>query len=319
MAYQPTENSVLSTTAIHMDSKKELFNLKQDEDDLSTESNDIKKEQDMTALPMDYEPSDKDVICSWARRNHKHSGNIRFRILVTQYAPLYLNADTKYEKTRVIADLIEKIRRDSPDGGFVKKDYGSGRWFEIGSERARDKVGHAIRKAADKLVKKKGHAMGWMSKEAKKNYISPAVETAMSSYKVSTPDDDASSTIDDDTPLPIDTEISFPDSFSLPNTFFQLEQHIVPHDWPSRIQSESPNQLQTLERYGGAGAMDHITLSQHHLRTSQHFSTMQRQNIPCSRVVSETAVNQPTNVCDAAEDLLEEMLRPISASIFSSF
>ena len=64
----------------------------------------------------------------------------------------YVKARTKYEKTKVIADLIEKIRRDSPSGGFVKQDFYSGCWHEIGLERARDKVGHAIRKAADIIV-----------------------------------------------------------------------------------------------------------------------------------------------------------------------
>lgn len=82
-------------------------------------------------------------------------GNIRFRKLVEANALLYVEAQTKFEKTKAIADLIEKIRHDSPDGGFVKKDFYTGRWYEIGLERARDKVGHAIRKAADKLVEQK--------------------------------------------------------------------------------------------------------------------------------------------------------------------
>lgn len=107
---------------------------------------------DMTPLPDDFTPGEKDVVCSWARQNHRHSGNIRFRKLVDEHAPAYVKAETKYEKTKVIADLIDKVRKDSPDGGFVKRDFYSGRWYEIGIERARDKVGHAIRKAADKLT-----------------------------------------------------------------------------------------------------------------------------------------------------------------------
>jgi hypothetical protein len=77
---------------------------------------------------------------------------------VEENAPAYVKAQTKFEKTKVIADLIDRIREDSPDGGFIKKDFYSGRWFEIGLERTRDKVGHAVRKAADKLVEQKeGH------------------------------------------------------------------------------------------------------------------------------------------------------------------
>ena len=83
------------------------------------------------------------------------AGNMKFRKLVEQFAPVYISADTKYDKTNVIATLIEKIRGDSPNGGFVKKDLYSGRWYEIGIERARDKVGHAVRKAADEVLRQR--------------------------------------------------------------------------------------------------------------------------------------------------------------------
>ena len=64
-------------------------------------------------------------------------------------APLYVAARTKLEKTQVIASVVDKVRRDSPGGGFVKRDFHSGLWFEIGDDKARDKVGHAIRRAIE--------------------------------------------------------------------------------------------------------------------------------------------------------------------------
>ena len=67
-----------------------------------------------------------------------------------------MTATTKLEKTQVIAAVIDKVRSDSSGGGFVKKDFYTGRWYEIGNEKARDKVGHAIRKAAEELQKEKG-------------------------------------------------------------------------------------------------------------------------------------------------------------------
>jgi hypothetical protein len=53
---------------------------------------------------------------------------------------------------------VEQVRRESPNGGFVKRDFHSGLWFEIGDDKARDKVGHAIRRAVDDMAKqqKKG-------------------------------------------------------------------------------------------------------------------------------------------------------------------
>ena len=57
-------------------------------------------------------------------------------------APLYVAAKSKHDKTNVIASLVDKVRRDSPGGGFLKKDTKTGLWYEIGDDRARDKVGH---------------------------------------------------------------------------------------------------------------------------------------------------------------------------------
>jgi hypothetical protein len=75
--------------------------------------------------------------------------------LIEDHAEEYLAAKTKLDKTQVIVAVIDKIRKNSPDGGFVKKDFYSERWYEIGNEKARDKVGHAIRKASELLESKK--------------------------------------------------------------------------------------------------------------------------------------------------------------------
>jgi hypothetical protein len=109
---------------------------------------------DYTMLPEGYVPKDEDVICSWARQNHSHPGNEKFRVMINEYAPTYLNVSTKYQKSEVIAKIVAEVRSKSPGGGFVKKDFYSNRWFEVGDEKARDKVGHAIRKAAVGLGKK---------------------------------------------------------------------------------------------------------------------------------------------------------------------
>jgi hypothetical protein len=69
------------------------------------------------------------------------AGNERFRTLIEEYAPIYLRGSTKYQKSEVIAKIVAEVRTKSPGGGFVKKDFYSGRWFEIGDEKARDKVG----------------------------------------------------------------------------------------------------------------------------------------------------------------------------------
>lgn len=61
--------------------------------------------------------------------------------MINEYAPTYLNVSTKYQKSEVIAKIVAEVRRKSPGGGFVKKDFYSNRWYEVGDEKARDKVG----------------------------------------------------------------------------------------------------------------------------------------------------------------------------------
>ena len=61
--------------------------------------------------------------------------------MINEYAPTYLNVSTKYQKSEVIAKIVAEVRAKSPGGGFVKKDFYSNRWFEVGDEKARDKVG----------------------------------------------------------------------------------------------------------------------------------------------------------------------------------
>lgn len=76
-------------------------------------------------------------------------------------------ARTKQEKTQVIAAVVNRVRRESPGGGFVKRDFHSGLWYEIGDDKARDKVGHAIRKAVEEMSKKsKKEKGGSKSKQA---------------------------------------------------------------------------------------------------------------------------------------------------------
>jgi hypothetical protein len=69
---------------------------------------------------------------------------------------MYIAAQTKQDKTKVIAALVERVRRDSPGGGgFIKRDVSLGMWYEIGNDKARDKVGHAIRRVIDETSGKK--------------------------------------------------------------------------------------------------------------------------------------------------------------------
>jgi hypothetical protein len=54
-------------------------------------------------------------------------------------------------KSDAIASIVDQVQKNSPLGGFVKRDSRTGRWLRIKESEARDKVGHAIRKAIQRL------------------------------------------------------------------------------------------------------------------------------------------------------------------------
>ena len=103
--------------------------------------------QNMQALPENFVPGENDVICGRGRKAFNHIGNERFRQLVEKRLEEYSNAVAKLEKSYILSDIVCEVRQRSPDGGFVKKDTNSGRWYEVGDFLAREKTSQAFRDA----------------------------------------------------------------------------------------------------------------------------------------------------------------------------
>eukprot|EP00531_Pseudo-nitzschia_arenysensis_P014246 CAMPEP_0116128404 /NCGR_PEP_ID=MMETSP0329-20121206/7343_1 /TAXON_ID=697910 /ORGANISM="Pseudo-nitzschia arenysensis, Strain B593" /LENGTH=644 /DNA_ID=CAMNT_0003622543 /DNA_START=302 /DNA_END=2236 /DNA_ORIENTATION=- len=111
---------------------------------LSTKDN-----EEWLELPEDFTPSKMDVIVGWARQNYHHEGNKMLRNLVRENVPRYMAARTKHDKGTIIVDILEAIRRESPTGvGLVRQNPETGRWSYIGNDKAKDKIGHALRKSS---------------------------------------------------------------------------------------------------------------------------------------------------------------------------
>jgi hypothetical protein len=53
---------------------------------------------------------------------------------------IYQQAQTKKEKTSIVNDIIENVRSSLPVGRFVRK-YEDGKWYEVGDDFAREKIG----------------------------------------------------------------------------------------------------------------------------------------------------------------------------------
>ena len=103
-----------------------------------------------TILPGYYEPRDIDVMCGRGRGYFEHQGNLKLRAIVHATVHNYLRAKTKAEKSRAVLSVVETMRASGTL--FVKWDDKLQRWYDIGNQEARTKVGHAIR---DHLVNMK--------------------------------------------------------------------------------------------------------------------------------------------------------------------
>ena len=100
-----------------------------------------------TALAADFSPSMYDVICGRGKECYNHVGNRRFRVSIEMVLDKYTRAETKTEKSLIVMTLVDKIRSNCgpSGGGFIRFDRKTNRWYEIGDEAAREKVGQTLR------------------------------------------------------------------------------------------------------------------------------------------------------------------------------
>ena len=101
-------------------------------------------------LPIDFEPSNYDIICGRGKVCYDHIGNRRFRVTIDINLQKYMNAASRFEKSLVVNSIVDQIKETSSStyGGFVKKDPLTGRWYALGNEPSREKIGHTLRVAA---------------------------------------------------------------------------------------------------------------------------------------------------------------------------
>jgi hypothetical protein len=74
-------------------------------------------------------------------------GNKRFREMVAASLDEYIEAGNRFEKSLVIHRIVDQIQAEG--GRFLKKDTRVGKWCELTQQQSKEKVGHAIRDAAN--------------------------------------------------------------------------------------------------------------------------------------------------------------------------
>jgi|Transcript_3628 hypothetical protein len=140
----------------------------------------------MTPLPVEFQPSNYDVICGRGKSCFNHIGNRRFRVTIDMNLSRYASASSKLEKSLIVMSIVDTVRDNSPRGGFVKHVVRTSRWYEVGDHLAREKVGQALREALVAKDPQKREAKKQKRTQAKTNSSKalPVVAVAPSSSTV---------------------------------------------------------------------------------------------------------------------------------------
>jgi hypothetical protein len=104
-----------------------------------------------SSLDSSFGPAD--VLCGRGKISFNHVGNKRFRELISRSMERYMGAETRFEKSLVVQSVIEEIQQSG--GRFLKKDISAGKWVEVSAHHTNEKVGHALRDAANSYELKK--------------------------------------------------------------------------------------------------------------------------------------------------------------------
>jgi hypothetical protein len=108
-------------------------------------------------------PHNNDVLCGNGQDGiiKAHPGNENFRKLVDQGMPLYVMARSTHQKKPIVSNIVNQIRNLNPPGRFLHKDANSNLWRDVGDEKARKKIYHALtvrRQLEDDFEKSLKHA-----------------------------------------------------------------------------------------------------------------------------------------------------------------
>jgi len=115
-------------------------------DTTSFQSNNSAASQDKQMVEGSIVIRPEDVLCGRGKLSFNHSGNRRFRHVVSQAMDEYKAASSKWEKSLVAAKLVAMIQNSG--GRFLKqRKNNDDQWYELSPSECKSKASHAIRDA----------------------------------------------------------------------------------------------------------------------------------------------------------------------------
>jgi hypothetical protein len=101
------------------------------------------------------QPGPQDVLCDRNPAAFHHVGNKRFRRICEKLVPQYQKAETKGAKSKTFKSIVTIVHESG--GKFLTKKGKNGSWEELSSmRRTKEKVGHALRAAIQRMNSRDG-------------------------------------------------------------------------------------------------------------------------------------------------------------------
>lgn len=118
--------------------------------------------------PVDFRPTDQDILCGRNKAYRNHPGNVKFLTMIKSNLKRYAESPTRYLKGNVVAELQDKL--SEAGARFIKQDKATNRWYQMDKNSGHEKIGHAIRDNLKRLQKAK-KSTGKVSNKSKTESI----------------------------------------------------------------------------------------------------------------------------------------------------
>mmetsp|Transcript_3936 Transcript_3936/g.9565 ORF Transcript_3936/g.9565 Transcript_3936/m.9565 type:complete len:299 (-) Transcript_3936:3892-4788(-) len=96
-------------------------------------------------LPEDFVPTPYTVVCGRGRKCTTAVGNRRLQVIATMFIPKYSQCRRKEDKTEIVSQILAMVKSACPDEGHAFVKYHEGRWWEVETLIAREKIGAVLR------------------------------------------------------------------------------------------------------------------------------------------------------------------------------
>lgn len=96
-------------------------------------------------LPEDFVPTPYSVVCGRGTKCTNAVGNRRLQVIATMFINKYSLAHRKDDKTEIVTEILKMVKNACPDERFAFVRYHEGRWWEVETLIAREKIGAVLR------------------------------------------------------------------------------------------------------------------------------------------------------------------------------